>query len=239
MTTAAVVTAAGYGTRLGAAEPKALVQIGERTLLEWALTHLAPLVDHVVVTAPPTHVPQIEAVCDVVADLFPDLHTTVVAGGDTRQASVAVAVSALFDSDRPTPSRVMVHDAARAFMPTAAMRAVVEAVSGDVDGAVPVVPVVDTIVAAPDADGHLGEPVDRATLRAVQTPQVFTAAALRDAHTQASGDATATDDAMVVMRAGYRVVVVDGHAWGFKVTSADDVAWAEHIARQLSEVTPS
>lgn len=238
MTIAAVVTAAGYGTRLGATEPKALVHVADHSLLAWALTHVAPLVDTVVVTAPPTHVAQVRSECESALAAFPDVRVSVIAGGQSRQESVAAAIAALAASDQPAPEIVMVHDAARAFMPTAAMRAAIAAVADGADGAIPVVPVVDTIVSAPGPDGALGELVDRERLRAVQTPQVFTLESLRDAHARA-GETAATDDASLVAAAGYRVVTVDGHSWGFKVTRAEDLDWATHIATQLTQkVTP-
>ena len=82
---------------------------------------------------------------------------------------------------------VLVHDAARAFMPTAAMREAVAAVEAGADAAVPVVPLVDTLVTAPDDDDEYGYPVDRGNFRAVQTPQVFRASALVAAHEAAAG----------------------------------------------------
>lgn len=239
MTIAAVVTAAGYGTRLGATEPKALVHVADRTLLAWALSHVAPLVDTVVVTAPPTHLAQVRSECESALAAFPDLGVSVIAGGQSRQESVAAAITALAASEQPAPEIVMIHDAARAFMPTAAMAAAITAVQDGADGAIPVVPVVDTIVSAPGTDGTLGELVDRERLRAVQTPQVFTLASLRDAHARAGDLNAATDDASLVVAAGYRVVAVDGHSWGFKVTRAEDLDWATHIATQLTQkVTP-
>ena len=69
---------------------------------------------------------------------------------------------------------VMVHDAARAFMPTVTMREAVAAVEAGADAAVPLVPLVDTLVTAPNDDDEYGSPIDRGDFRAVQTPQVFT-----------------------------------------------------------------
>jgi 2-C-methyl-D-erythritol 4-phosphate cytidylyltransferase len=237
VTVAAVVTAAGYGTRLGAAEPKALVPVAGQPLVAWAISGIAPVVTQLVVTAPPTHLADIQAAADAVVPDFPHLAVRVVAGGHTRQESVALALDALFDGGWPAPDVVLVHDAARAFMPTAVMREAVHAVQGGAaagaaDGAVPVLAIVDTLVSAPGPDGQLGNPVSRDSVRAVQTPQVFSAGALRDAHlrARADGEAEATDDATLLRRYGYRVVAVAGHAAGLKVTHEADLVWANHLA---------
>lgn len=229
MSVAAVVTAAGYGTRLGSTIPKALVSVGQRPLLVWALEHLAPLVDHAVVTAPPTHMSDVESAVRDFADDLGGLSVRIVAGGETRQESVALALDALFDGTAPIPDIIMVHDAARAFMPTEVMKGAIEAVRGGAHAAVPVVPVVDTLVHAPEGERTMGGAVDRASVRAVQTPQVFTAQALKDAHEKSIGS-DATDDASLARESGYRVVTVDGHRWGFKITHEDDLPFAEHVA---------
>ncbi len=221
MTRAAVVTAAGYGTRLGVDLPKALVPIAGEPLIVHALRRIGQLADRVVVTAPPTHLSQIaHAIAAVAPAAF------VVAGADTRQGSVRAGLAAAkCDSD----DIILVHDAARAFMPVAAMADAVAAVEGGAAGAVPVIPVVDTIVNAPH--GEYGAVVARDDLRIVQTPQVFRVGPLVDAHTRATADGIdATDDAALLVRYGYRVVTTLGHPWGLKVTLAGDLALAAHLA---------
>lgn len=232
-----MVTAAGYGTRLGSAAPKALVEVAGQPLLAWALQHIAPLVDTIVVTAPPTHIAEIRDATTAALEAFPHITVHTVPGGDTRQASVAAALHVLDGEADAEPSIVLIHDAARAFMPTATMQGAIDAVRQGADGAVPVVPVVDTLVTAPAADGRLGSNVDRDSLRAVQTPQVFDGAAIRDAHRRTAGDTSlaATDDATLAAHCGYTVVAVDGHSWGFKVTHAADLDWAEHVARRSGQ----
>lgn len=233
MTTAAVITAAGLGTRLGADLPKALVEVAGQPLISWALDRIADVTDTVIVTAPPGHLAEFSRAIAPVAIGRPRLDVRVVAGGETRRASVAAGLAALVEA-APEASIVLVHDAARAFMPVAAMREAIGAVEAGADGAIPIVPLVDTLVSAPGEDGELGAVVDRDLIRAAQTPQVFRAEALRDAHERADreGDGGATDDAALVRRAGYRVVATEGHPWGFKVTVTGDLALAEHVARQ-------
>ena len=99
------------------------------------------------------------------------------------------------------------------------------------DGAVPGVPVPDTIKRVDPADGHVVETLDRATLRAIQTPQAFSAAALRAAHV---GGGDATDDAALVEAAGGRVVVVEGDPTNLKVTGPDDLERAEALLGRRS-----
>src|SRR5690606_6614337 len=111
----------------------------------------------------------------------------VVAGGRSRQQSVSNGVREL-SGMAFRPEIIMVHDAARPFMPAAAMREAIGVVEAGADGVVPVVPLVDTLVAAPGADGTISADVDRDALRAAQTPQVFRAAVLIDAHAQARAD---------------------------------------------------
>jgi 2-C-methyl-D-erythritol 4-phosphate cytidylyltransferase len=220
VTVAAVITAAGSGTRLGASAPKALVPIEGRALLAWALDGVSAVAQTVVVTAPASH---LDAFREAVAG-----RATVVAGGETRQQSVALGLDAL----RLEPHDiVMIHDAARAFQPVAVMQATVAAVESGADGAIPVMPVVDTLVASAAPDGTLGDHVDRDALRAVQTPQTFRAHVALDAHARARATGRdATDDATLARELGYRIVAVDGHEWGFKVTRPLDLPLARYVA---------
>lgn len=231
MTVAAVLTAAGLGTRLGADVPKALVSVAGRPLVAWALDRLAASAAIVVVTAPADHAEEFEAMLAPAQLAHPRTDITVVEGAGTRQQSVAAGVRALAGR-AVRPTIIAIHDAARAFMPTSAIEAAIAAVRAGADGAVPLVPVVDTLVAAPGEDGALGAGIDRASLRAVQTPQVFSADVAMDMHRRGAEDGIdATDDATLARHYGYRVVATEGHSWGFKVTTAGDLALAEHVAR--------
>lgn len=152
-----------------------------------------------------------------------------VAGGATRSDSVRAGLAAV-----PADAAVIcVHDAARPFASAALYRAVIEAVRGGADGAVPGVPVTDTIkVTAIGADGtvRVASTPDRSTLVAVQTPQAFVASALRAAHAASvAADHPATDDAMLLEASGARVVVVPGEADNCKITTPDDLEWARAL----------
>ena len=210
---AAIVVAAGSGTRLGANVPKAFVEVGGRTLLEHAVAHIAahPQIGTVVVAAPPDH-------RERAAALVPS--ATVVAGGATRQLSVALALAAV----PPRADLVLVHDAARAFVPVEVIDRVIAAL-GAADGAVPTRPVGDTIRTV-DAAGELGGLVDRSGLLAMQTPQGFRREVLVKAHVAAEGS-DATDDVTLVEAIGGHVVAVPGDERAFKVTVPLDLALAE------------
>jgi 2-C-methyl-D-erythritol 4-phosphate cytidylyltransferase len=252
-----VLTAAGSGSRLGRAVPKALVPVAGEPLVAHALRGLwaSGVVDEVVVTAPAEHLEAFErAVGRAVADTrgrVPAASARCVAGGPTRQGSVAAGLRALTpdtpddgeavsrDGGRPgdDPARravpravVLVHDAARALTPPAVVRRVAEAVAAGADVVVPVVPVTDSVVDV--ADGV--RPVDRTRLRAVQTPQGFLADLLRRAHAAAADRAddeatAATDDAQLCAALGASVTLVDGDVDAVKVTTPRDLLLAEAL----------
>ncbi len=214
---AAIIPAAGMGLRLApdALAPKALREVGGRSLLRRAVESLVPVVDEFVVAAPP----------DRVADVEQDLAAVgvvvrVVAGGATRQESVRLGLSEV----SPGIELVLVHDAARPLVPPAVAHRVVEALRGGAAAVVPVIDIADSLRVV-EASGH-SEPIDRAAVRAVQTPQGFARSVLVDAHARAEA-ADATDDATMVERHGQRVRVVEGSELGFKITRPVDLALAE------------
>jgi 2-C-methyl-D-erythritol 4-phosphate cytidylyltransferase len=233
VTVGVVLVAAGRGERLGAGGPKALVRLGERTLVEHAVARLvdAGLPPPVVVRPPDDD-------GEVARCLAGQPVAACVPGGATRTDSVRAGVAALPDE----VDVVAVHDAARALLPPAVARRAVDAVAGDVVAAAPALPVSDTLkrVVAPLADAPVTVhgTVDRATLVAVQTPQVFRREVLETA--LASGR-TATDELTLVeelIAAGEvsgRVVVVPGAAAGLKVTYPDDLRVAATFLRDAGE----
>jgi len=147
----------------------------------------------------------------------------VVAGGAERTDSVRLALELV-------PAEgidcILVHDAARSFVPADVIERVVAAVRAGAPAVIPVVPVTDTIKRV-DATGLVVDTPDRSTLVAVQTPQGFEPALLRRAH---SGDTSgATDDAMLCERLGVAVQTVEGSQDAFKVTRPRDLILAESI----------
>jgi 2-C-methyl-D-erythritol 4-phosphate cytidylyltransferase len=143
-----------------------------------------------------------------------------VEGGATRSASVRNGLAAVPDD----ADVIVVHDAARPLASAALFAAVIDAVRAGADGAIPVVPVTDTIKRVDGA--RVIETLERAELVAVQTPQAFRADALRKAH---AGAGEATDDAALVESIGGTVVVVAGDPANIKVTTADDLRVAEAL----------
>jgi 2-C-methyl-D-erythritol 4-phosphate cytidylyltransferase len=227
--TAVVVPAAGRGERLGPGAPKALRLLGGVPLLVHAVRALASArsVDLVVVAAPPDGVAEVEALLveHGLLDSTPGrAGSIVVAGGDSRQHSVALALAALPDD----VDVVLVHDAARPLVPVSLVDSVTAAVRGGADAVVPAIPVADTIKAV-DAADVVSATLDRTLLRAVQTPQGFRRATLAEAHAAADPAAPATDDAGLVEALGGKVVVVPGDEEAFKVTRPLDLVLAEAV----------
>jgi len=221
---AALIAAAGAGSRLAAAstcaDPKAFRRLGARSLLEWSLVALAPHVDHVVVAVPPTYVGSARA---ALADA---VNVTVLAGGATRQESVAMALVAV----DPAIELVLVHDAARPLVPGEVIARVIEALRDGAEAVAPVVPVIDSLRRV-NPDGSSAA-VDRTALRAVQTPQGFRRQVLLRAHQEAP-HLGAADDASLVERSGVPVHLVAGSELALKITRPHDLLVAEAIlARQ-------
>lgn len=229
-----VLTAAGSGTRLGCDMPKALVPVADRPLLEWALKGL-PSCDFVVVSAPSA---QLDCFQSVVSGC--GIPAAVVPGGSSRQGSVAAAIRALVNMVDPVQDDdlVLVHDAARPFAPPAVFDRVVAALQDGHRAVVPALPVTDTIkVVAPR--NRPDEPVevvtttpDRATLRAVQTPQGFYLHELAALHQRFAERSLAestsfSDDAALYETVGLPVVTVDGDRLAYKITTPADLTLAE------------
>ncbi|HRW17713.1 MAG TPA: 2-C-methyl-D-erythritol 4-phosphate cytidylyltransferase [Dermatophilaceae bacterium] len=219
-----VVVAAGAGTRLGADVPKAFVTVAGRPLL-WYAAHAAvqaAQVGCVVAVVPASHV---EDAQDLLEPLIRSsgVAVQVVPGGAERGDSVLAGVRWL-----PAECEVvLVHDAARAFAPPDLFDRVAGAVSEATPAVVPGLPVVDTVKSV-DAEGLVVQTLERATLRAVQTPQGFRREVLLAAH--AAYGSLATDDAGLVERLGRPVLVVAGDPLAVKVTTPADLATAERIA---------
>ncbi|CAH0265684.1 2-C-methyl-D-erythritol 4-phosphate cytidylyltransferase [Plantibacter cousiniae (nom. nud.)] len=221
-----IIVAAGSGTRLGAGIPKAFVSLAGSTVLEHALAPVFRLRDavQVVVVVPADRVGEAETIGHRAAGKAAD-HLRVVVGGDTRQSSVLAGLAALW----PGVRTVLVHDAARALTPTEQFERVIDAAARTGWGVVPGLPVTDTIKRV-DASALVEQTVDRAALRAVQTPQAFPRDALVAAFRVAEDRlAAATDDAALYADAGHPVLTVDGSEAAFKITTPWDAQRAERL----------
>lgn len=196
-----IVVAGGSGARFGTA--KQYEPLAGRRVLDWSLEAARACADGVVLVVPADRVGPEEPAADCV-----------VAGGASRAASVRAGLAAVPDD----ADIVLVHDAARPLAGPALFAVVVDALRDPaVDGAIPAVPVVDTI------RRRDGGAIDRSELVAVQTPQGFRASTLRRAHRDAP---EATDDASVVEAAGGTVVLVPGESTNIKITSPADLSIA-------------
>lgn len=216
-----IVVAAGSGTRLAAGAPKGFVGIDGHTILRHALERVfrAPSAQ-VVVVAPAGREGDARSEALEAAGDRRDL-VTVVAGGDTRQASVAAGLAALWADVEV----VLVHDAARALTPPEVFERVIAAVDEGRDGAIPVLPVIDTIKRVEGSD--VVGAVDRSELSAAQTPQGFRREVLDAAYRGAVQEFT--DDAALVADAGHAVAAVAGHPLAFKITTPADLDRARSL----------
>lgn len=220
---ACIVVAAGRGERLGAG-PKAYVRLGERTLVAHAVGAAREAgVDEVVVVLPADRMAHPATTDDVPRDVAQ------VAGGATRQESVAAGLAVLPDD----VDVILVHDAARALMPAAVFRAVVAAVRAGHGAVVPALPVTDTLRLLAPGPGERSPRRDR--LVAVQTPQGFDRRVLTRAHATAVDGGLATDDAGLAEATGVAVHVVPGHEHGFKVTRPLDLVFARALLAERSD----
>lgn len=214
----ALVVAAGSGSRLGGPVPKALVEVDGRPLVRWSVDALAAGgCERAVVVAAADLV---DTFREVLAQA--SVPVVVVAGGARRQDSVAHGLDAA-----GADGIVLVHDAARPFVPSTVVADVIAAVRNGHVCVIPAVPVVDTIR---QLDGDSSATVDRSTLVAVQTPQGFDLATLRAAHAEAARlGLEVTDDAGILEALGHPVHLVRGARDAMKVTEPLDVAFAEAI----------
>jgi 2-C-methyl-D-erythritol 4-phosphate cytidylyltransferase len=210
----AVLVAAGRGERLGEDRPKAFARLGGLPLLAEPLRRLEENddVEGIVVVAPPEwEEPSILLAEQIGASKV----SACVPGGATRAESVRAGLAEVPDD----AAVVLVHDAARPVVPAEVVARLLAALAEGYDGAVPALPVSDTVKRA--VDGVVVETLARDELVAVQTPQAFVASVLRSAF---AGDvSSATDCASLVEAAGGRVKIVRGDERLQKVTTRADL----------------
>ncbi|MGE0394822.1 MAG: 2-C-methyl-D-erythritol 4-phosphate cytidylyltransferase [Vicinamibacterales bacterium] len=212
----AIIAAGGHGARFGASQPKQLLLLGGRPILERAVEAFlaSPLVDEVIVALPASVLAEPPA-------YLQRPRVRLVAGGETRRASVAAAVAQV-----PAASDlVAIHDAARPLVPAGLIARTIET-AARTGAAIAALPIHDTVKRG-GAGGVIVETVPRAGLFGAQTPQVFGVDVLRRALAGASGDAT--DEAMLVERSGHPVTLVEGDAGNIKITTAEDLRMAEAL----------
>jgi 2-C-methyl-D-erythritol 4-phosphate cytidylyltransferase/2-C-methyl-D-erythritol 2,4-cyclodiphosphate synthase len=213
MRIAAILVAAGSGTRFGADLPKQFLMLAGKPVIRHAAEALAA---HVCLLQPVGDAEPIEAALRGVARCLP-----VIPGGATRQDSVRAGLEALAPHQ---PDIVLIHDAARPFIPEGTIPALLAALR-ESPGAIPAAPVADTLKRV--VRGVITETVPRAGLFRAQTPQAFRFQALLAAHR--SGVTGATDDASLLEAAGETVEVVPGSDDNIKLTYPEDLVRLERI----------
>jgi 2-C-methyl-D-erythritol 4-phosphate cytidylyltransferase len=226
----AILVAAGRGERMQAALPKAFLPLAGRALLRWAADAFeqSEVVSGVVAVVPEALRPDAR---DILAGL--GKLRAVVAGGKRRQDSVAAGLAALpagFDGV------VLVHDAARPLISPGIITAVAAA-AAETGAALPVLPLVDTVKRV--RGSRVESTLDRSELFAAQTPQGFRVGVLTRAYAEAdAAGVTLTDEAMAVERLGLPVAAIEGSARNRKLTTPDDLLWAQRLldAEGLAEV---
>ncbi len=212
MTIAAIIVAAGKGERAGGGLPKQFAMLGGKSVLAHSVDAFIGhgAIDQVIVVI---GAGQQELATAALAGRGT---VQIIEGGAERQDSVAAGLAAV------TADKVLIHDAARPFLSAQVIDRLVASLETH-DGAVPVLPVVDTLARNESA---LGDTVDRAALVRVQTPQAFRTTAIRAAHAQWQS-AAATDDAQMARAVGFSVALVAGDAALEKITHPADFARAE------------
>lgn len=223
--TSALLVAAGKGERLGSTLPKALVPLAGRPMLEWSITALqAAGVGEIVVALPPAGLPTEAEFAAAGLDggfVLPE-GCIAVPGGAERSHSARAALAA--SGGDP----VLVHDAARPLLSPELVASAVDALESEPELAAAIVaaPVTDTVKQSGDGR-HVDATLDRSTLWAVQTPQVFRRAWLQRALGRPDDVlALATDDASIVESLGGRVGLVPNAAANLKVTTPHDLVVA-------------
>lgn len=210
--TVALIVAAGRGERAGGQVPKQFAELAGTPVVARAVDAFGAIPVFVVVAAGHEDM--------LAAALGARTIAGVVTGGATRQASVRNGLAAIVAAGGA--DTVLVHDAARPLLPRAVLDALLAALD-TYDGAVPVLPVADTLARGGET---LGDTVPRDALYRVQTPQAFRFPALMTSLSRWTGD-DATDEAQVVRAAGFEVAMVAGDAMLDKITHSADSARVE------------
>ncbi len=217
MRVAAILVAAGSGSRFGTPTPKQFLVLAGKPVMRWAAETLAADIDLL---------QPVGAAESIAAALRGLDHLPIVPGGATRQESVRAGLEALAPH---APDIVLVHDAARPHIPAGTLADLRAALDSGARGAIPAVPVADTLKRS--TDGTIEATVARKDLFRAQTPQAFHFPTLLALHRAAAATAEATDDAWLLEQAGETVKLVPGHEENIKMTFAAD---ADRLAPVLA-----
>ena len=221
----AIVVAAGSGTRMGGAD-KLFTEVAGRPLLAHAIAPFQECasIDRIVLVMAPLNLKRGR---ELVERYRFTKAISLVKGGERRQDSVRHGLEALGECDY-----VAVHDGARPLVTPELIERGLES-ARETGAAAPAVRIADTVKEA-GPDGIVVRTLDRSSLWAVQTPQVFRCELLLRAHREVTADVT--DDAAIVEALGERVRLFEGSRTNLKVTTAEDLRLVEMLARVLSEL---
>ena len=230
MTCAALITAAGYGTRMGADRPKQFLDLAGAPLVVWTLLAFQrhPLIDLIVLTAPPGT----EELCrsQIVAPYNLSKVKGIVPGGETRQQSVLNGLETLEHTEI-----VAIHDGARPLVSSEVIAGSIEAAKV-VGAALACAPVRDTVKKRKGL--HLST-VSRSDLWLAHTPQTFRTELILEAHRRAKTDGyEATDDASLVERLGAPVEIIEDSTYNIKITTPEDLRLAELLMGKPALTSP-
>ncbi|MCU0241912.1 MAG: 2-C-methyl-D-erythritol 4-phosphate cytidylyltransferase [Vicinamibacteria bacterium] len=224
-----IIVAAGRGERMLASRPKAFLELAGQPLLMHAARIFENVagIEGVIAVVPLAEEGEARRILSAQGQ-----RSIVVVGGARRQDSVLEGMKAIpegFDGV------VLIHDAARPFVPRALVEDVTRA-AGEHGAALPVLPITETVKRV--RDGRVIETLNREELAAAQTPQGFRWDVLVRAYEQAFRDqVTVTDEAMAVERMGVSVAAVPGSPLNRKLTTPEDLVWAEACLRHMDEVS--
>ena len=221
----ALIVAAGSGLRAGSGPAKQWRSLHGKPVLWWSVCALLTAgANRVVIVIRPGDEAEARTALTGLSGW------TLTVGGATRSLSVRAGLAAL-EQDGEVAAAILVHDAARPFVSTAHVTALLEALTS-ADGAVPALPMADSLKRQGDDQALIAAPRDG--LLRVQTPQAFRRDVLLAAYGALPLDAEVTDDAGVVEQAGGWVVAIPGDPVLFKLTFPEDFLMAEAIAQALS-----
>ena len=226
----AIIVAAGSGNRAGPAPHHYATQRGAENKLEKQFWPLAgkPVLAHSVDVFR-TH-PRVKAIIIVTAPHniervrsdFDEPNCYVIAGGATRQQSVHAGLKAAADID-PAGRFVAIHDAARPLLPPALLSTMLATISDEVAGVAPALPLADTLSCI-NAQQTIDRIIDRTSMRALQTPQLFWRELITDLHKHYADDTNFTDDCGLALAAGHAIATVTGTHQLLKLTQPQDYA---------------
>jgi len=217
----AIIVAGGSGSRMQTSIPKQFIKIGQLPVLMHTILRFYSFSPELIIilVLPEQEMPAWKNLCKEYNFNIP---VQIVPGGVTRFHSVQNGLAAIPGDD----GMVAVHDGVRPFVSLQTIRESFE-VASDKGCAVAVVPLKDSIRAVNEAGNTFS--VDRNTLRLVQTPQTFRLSLLKESYARAENASLFTDDASVAEKAGYPIFLIPGSYQNIKITTPEDLIWAESL----------